>query len=85
MLLYGTCKTLLVRAVAHVTTLRVHLHQGLWRRLGILKIHSRRINLTIAGAGTSDCDKTMATISSQLELHRLNTGRQVRVVAPTGW
>ena len=29
----------------------------------------------------ADCDKTTATISSQLELHRLNTGRQVRVVA----
>merc|ERR1712020_198606 len=35
-----------------------------------------------AGAGTAaDCDKTTANISSQLELHRLNTGRQVRVVA----
>ena len=33
-------------------------------------------------AGTAaQCDKTTATISSQLEMHRLNTGRQVRVVA----
>lgn len=42
----------------------------------------RAPNIYCAGAGTAaDCDKTTATISSQLELHRLNTGRQVRVVA----
>ena len=33
------------------------------------------------GAGTAaDCDKTTDTMASQLELHRLNTGRQVRLV-----
>ena len=42
----------------------------------------RAPNIYCAGAGTAaDCDKTTAMISSQLELHRLNTGRQVRVVA----
>ena len=36
------------------------------------------------GAGTAaDCDKTTNMISSQLELHRLNTGRQVRVCVAT--
>ena len=42
----------------------------------------RAPNIYCAGAGTAaDCDKTTATIASQLELHKLNTGRQVRVVA----
>jgi len=46
------------------------------------KLHYMAPNIYCAGAGTAaDCDKTTATISSQLELHRLNTGRQVRVVA----
>jgi len=45
------------------------------------KLHFMAPNMYCAGAGTAaDCDKTTATISSQLELHRLNTGRQVRVV-----
>ena len=35
-----------------------------------------------AGAGTAaDCDKTTSQMESQLELHRLNTGRQARVCA----
>jgi len=46
------------------------------------KLHYMAPNIYCAGAGTAaDCDKTTASISSQLELHRLNTGRQVRVVA----
>lgn len=46
------------------------------------KLHYLAPNIFTAGAGTAaDCDKTTAMISSQLELHRLNTGRQVRVVA----
>lgn len=46
------------------------------------KLHYMAPNIYCAGAGTAaDCDKTTANISSQLELHRLNTGRQVRVVA----
>ncbi|XP_023334946.1 proteasome subunit beta type-7 [Eurytemora carolleeae] len=46
------------------------------------KLHYMAANIYCAGAGTAaDCDKTTATISSQLELLRLNTGRQVRVVA----
>jgi len=46
------------------------------------KLHYMAPNIYCAGAGTAaDCDKTTAAISSQLELHRLNTGRQVRVVA----
>jgi len=46
------------------------------------KLHFMAPNIYCAGAGTAaDCDKTTGTISSQLELHRLNTGRQVRVVA----
>ena len=45
------------------------------------KLHFMAPNIYCAGAGTAaDCDKTTGTISSQLELHRLNTGRQVRVV-----
>ena len=43
------------------------------------KLHFMAPNIYCAGAGTAaDCDKTTGTISSQLELHRLNTGRQVR-------
>jgi len=46
------------------------------------KLHFMAPNIYCAGAGTAaDCDKTTGMISSQLELHRLNTGRQVRVVA----
>jgi len=46
------------------------------------KLHYMAPNIYCAGAGTAaDCDKTTAMISSQLELHRLNTGRQVPVVA----
>jgi len=46
------------------------------------KLHYLAPNVYCAGAGTAaDCDKTTSMISSQLELHRLNTGRQVRVVA----
>jgi len=46
------------------------------------KLHPMAPNMYCAGAGTAaDCDKTTATIASQLELHRLNTGRQVPVVA----
>jgi len=46
------------------------------------KLHFVAPNIYCAGAGTaSDCDKTTANIASQLELHRLNTGRQVPVVA----
>ena len=42
-------------------------------------LHFKAPNIYCAGAGTAaDCDKTTGTISSQLELHRLNTGRQVR-------
>jgi len=46
------------------------------------KLHYMAPNIYCAGAGTAaDCVKTTRIISSQLELHRLNTGRQVRVVA----
>jgi len=46
------------------------------------KLHRMAPNIYCAGAGTSaDCNKTTAIICSELELLRLNTGRQVRVVA----
>jgi len=46
------------------------------------KLHYVAPNIYCAGAGTAaDCDKTTSNLSSQLELHRLNTGRQVPVVA----
>jgi 20S proteasome subunit beta 2 len=46
------------------------------------KLHYMAPNIYCAGAGTAaDCDKTTNTIASQLELLKLNTGRQVRVVA----
>jgi len=46
------------------------------------KLHYLAPNMFCAGAGTAaDCDKTSRNIASQLELHRLNTGRQVPVVA----
>eukprot|EP00088_Acartia_fossae_P027895 TRINITY_DN28657_c0_g2_i1.p1 TRINITY_DN28657_c0_g2~~TRINITY_DN28657_c0_g2_i1.p1 ORF type:complete len:296 (-),score=59.97 TRINITY_DN28657_c0_g2_i1:405-1247(-) len=46
------------------------------------KLHKMAPNMFCAGAGTAaDCDKTTKTIASQLELHRLNTGRQVPVAA----
>lgn len=45
------------------------------------KIHPLAANMLCCGAGTAaDCDKVTNMISSQLELHRLNTSRQVRVV-----
>jgi len=44
------------------------------------KLHYIAPNIYCAGAGTAaDCDKTTRNIASQLELHRLNTGRQVPV------
>jgi len=46
------------------------------------KIHYISPNIYCCGAGTAaDTEYTTRMISSQLELHRLNTGRQVRVVA----
>lgn len=46
------------------------------------KIHYISQNIYCCGAGTAaDTEYTTRMISSQLELHRLNTGRQVRVVA----
>jgi len=46
------------------------------------KLHYLAENMYCAGAGTAaDCDKTTKNISAQLALHRLNTGRQVPVVA----
>jgi len=45
------------------------------------KLHYMAPNIYCAGAGTAaDCTKTTETIASQLELHRLNTGRQVPLV-----
>lgn len=44
------------------------------------KIHYLAPNMYCCGAGTAaDCDATTALISSELELHRLNTGRSSRV------
>jgi len=44
------------------------------------KIHYIAPNIYCCGAGTSaDTENTTALVSSQLELHRLNTGRQSRV------
>jgi 20S proteasome subunit beta 2 len=46
------------------------------------KIHYIAPNIYCCGAGTAaDTEYTTKNISSQLELHRLNSGRQVRVVA----
>lgn len=46
------------------------------------KIHYIAPNIYCCGAGTAaDTEFTTRMISSQLELHRLNSGRQVRVVA----
>ncbi|XP_068158519.1 proteasome subunit beta type-7 [Drosophila tropicalis] len=46
------------------------------------KIHYLAENIYCCGAGTAaDTEMTTDLISSQLELHRLNTNRQVRVVA----
>lgn len=46
------------------------------------KIHQMAPNMMCCGAGTAaDCDKTTTQMESQLELHRLNTGRQVPVTA----
>lgn len=46
-----------------------------------LKIHKLAANIYACGAGTAaDCDHLTALIESQLELHRLATGREVRVV-----
>lgn len=48
------------------------------------KIHYIASNIYCCGAGTAaDTEYTTRLISSQLELHRLNTGRQVRVVSAT--
>lgn len=45
------------------------------------KIHYLAPNMYCCGAGTAaDTEMTTALISSQLELHRLSTGRQARVV-----
>lgn len=45
------------------------------------KIHYLSANMFCCGAGTAaDTDKVTGMISSQLELHRLNTGRVPRVV-----
>jgi len=45
------------------------------------KIHYIAPNIYCCGAGTSaDTENTTGMVSSQLELHRLNTGRQARVV-----
>jgi len=45
------------------------------------KIHYIAPNIYCCGAGTSaDTENTTGLISSQLELHRLSTGRQARVV-----
>ncbi|KAJ3169323.1 Proteasome subunit beta type-7 [Geranomyces variabilis] len=45
------------------------------------KIHYLAPNMYCCGAGTAaDCDATTGLISSKLELHRLHTGRQSRVV-----
>jgi len=46
------------------------------------KIHYIASNIYCCGAGTAaDTEYVTRMISSQLELHRMNTGRQVRVVA----
>lgn len=46
------------------------------------KIHYISSNIYCCGAGTAaDTEYTTKMIASQLELHRLNTGRQVRTVA----
>lgn len=46
------------------------------------KIHFLAKNMYCCGAGTAaDTEKTTDLIASQLELHRLNTGRQVPVIA----
>ncbi|CAG8825032.1 16752_t:CDS:2, partial [Gigaspora rosea] len=45
------------------------------------KIHYLAPNMYCAGAGTAaDTEQSNALISSQLELHRLATGRQSRVI-----
>lgn len=45
-----------------------------------MKIHPLAPNMVCCGAGTAaDCDKVTNMIGSQLKLHRLNWGRQVRV------
>jgi 20S proteasome subunit beta 2 len=44
------------------------------------KIHFLAPNMYCCGAGTAaDTEMTTMLISSQLELHRLNTGREARV------
>lgn len=45
------------------------------------KIHYLADNMYCCGAGTAaDTEMTTNLISSRMEMHRLNTGRQVRVV-----
>lgn len=49
-----------------------------------MKIHYLAPNMYCCGAGTAaDCDYVTRLISSQLELHALNTGKQVPVCAAT--
>ncbi len=44
------------------------------------KIHKMAPNMLCCGAGTAaDCDKTTDMMAAQLELHRLNMGRQVPI------
>jgi len=45
-----------------------------------LKLHLMSPNIVCAGAGTAaDCEKVTQMISSELELHRLSTGKEVPV------
>jgi len=49
-----------------------------------LKLHYMQPNIYCAGAGTAaDLEMTTKLMSSQLELHRLNTGRQVQLRTAT--
>lgn len=49
-----------------------------------MKIHYLAPNMYCCGAGTAaDCDYVTRLISSQLELHALNTGKQIPVCAAT--
>ena len=44
------------------------------------KLHRLAPNIVCAGAGTSaDCDKVTDMIASEIELHRLSTGKEVPV------
>lgn len=49
-----------------------------------MKIHYLAPNMYCCGAGTAaDCDFTTRTVSSQIELHQLNTGKLVPVATAT--